>query len=292
GRDPAVERLRDRDPLARRDVVRRHVFRGAAVRVGHVLDEVGVRRDAADRALPGVDVAVDESRQHDPPRRVDDGGPVARLELGPDGLDPVAGEEHVADEVPELRIHGQDVAASEQRPPAVGHRVSCRHAAPALGGFVRLFGTATCSQTRIFPWTISKRAAASVPGASHGDAPRAPSRKTAVAKLPCTVIETTRPEHGSPAYHLAISARVRSVNAYGAWITSAGTAKRRARPRLSCAFSRSLQARMTAFICAGVSAVVAGRDTAATAPAGVSASTATAKTRAIRTTKAYASRRR
>src|SRR5262249_43455639 len=95
---------------------------------------------------------------------------------------------------------------------------------------------------------IVNRAAARVPGASHFDVFRLPSRKTAVAYRPRTLIETIFPEQGSPACHCATCFGVVSRYPYGPWIISAGSAKRRASAWLSPAFRFALQGRTTAFI--------------------------------------------
>jgi hypothetical protein len=78
-----------------------------------VVTEVRLRRDPADRPLPRVHVAVDETGQHDPPGDVDDErvGAVGSSS-GADRLDRVAAYEYIADEVTGLGIHRQDVPAT------------------------------------------------------------------------------------------------------------------------------------------------------------------------------------
>src|SRR6478672_1345570 len=100
----------------------------------------------------------------------------------------------------------------------------------------------------IWPPTIVKRAAARDPGASHFDVVRFPRRKTAVATRPFTVIETMCPEHGSVACQRATWLRVASRKTYEPCFMYTGTRNSRARPTLSPAFRRALQARTTAFI--------------------------------------------
>ena len=74
-------------------------------------------------------VRVDEAGHDDAVRSVDDIG-VADLERGADGGDPSVLDEDVAVEhVPELAIHRQDVAATEEN--TLGHGISLRCAVSA-----------------------------------------------------------------------------------------------------------------------------------------------------------------
>ena len=81
------------------------------------LDEVvvqgRVRRAVADRRLPGVPVGVDEARDDDLARAVDDLG--VGLDGGLDADDLVVLDQHVAGgPVPDVRVHRQDGAALEE----------------------------------------------------------------------------------------------------------------------------------------------------------------------------------
>ena len=79
-----------------------------------ILEDRPVAGHATQRGLPGVLVRVDEARQHDAPRRVDDLRPGGVDPLR-HGLDAVALDQHVpAPQVPYGRVHADDDAATDE----------------------------------------------------------------------------------------------------------------------------------------------------------------------------------
>ena len=123
--DARVERLGGGEQVARAHVLRAEVLAGLQVVPDEVLGERPVGAVAAHGRLPHVPVGVDHAGHDDAVTRVDLPGALGHGEIGADGGDAVARDEHVGiGQHAVLRVEGEHRAAAQHDRGLIRHRPS------------------------------------------------------------------------------------------------------------------------------------------------------------------------